>query len=158
MFSSVQYVHIVYNQSLLLFPSETLSLLKCNSPLPSPPGSWQPLFYFLFQCIWLLQVFYMSGSTRCSSFCDWLISLSIVSIRSSLVAQRVKCLPAMWETHVLSLGWEDPRRRKWQPTPVLLPGKSRGRRNLVGYSPWGCKVLDMTGRLNHNDNSNVFKE
>ena len=27
-------------------------------------------------------------------------------------------------------------RRKWQPTPVLLPGKSHGRRSLVGYSPW----------------------
>ena len=34
-------------------------------------------------------------------------------------------------------------RRKWQPTPVLLPGKFHGR-NLVGYSPWGCKELDTT--------------
>ena len=30
-------------------------------------------------------------------------------------------------------------RRKWQPTPVLLPGKSHGRRNMVGYSPWGSQ-------------------
>ena len=30
-------------------------------------------------------------------------------------------------------------RRKWQPTPVLLPGKSHGQRNLAGYSPWGSK-------------------
>ena len=30
-------------------------------------------------------------------------------------------------------------RRKWQPTPVLLPGKSHGQRSLAGYSPWGCK-------------------
>ena len=30
-------------------------------------------------------------------------------------------------------------RRKWQPTPVFLPGKSHGRRSLVGYSPWGYK-------------------
>ena len=28
-------------------------------------------------------------------------------------------------------------RRQWHPTPVLLPGKSHGRRSLVGYSPWG---------------------
>ena len=28
----------------------------------------------------------------------------------------------------------------WQPTPVLLPGKSHGWRSLVGYSPWGCRV------------------
>ena len=38
-------------------------------------------------------------------------------------------------------------RRKWQPTPVLLPGKSLGRRSLVGYSPWGGKELDTTERL-----------
>ena len=31
-----------------------------------------------------------------------------------------------------------PRRRQWHPTPVLLPGKSHGRRSLVGCSPWGC--------------------
>ena len=30
-------------------------------------------------------------------------------------------------------------RKKWQRTPVFLPGKSHGRRNLVGYSPWGQK-------------------
>ena len=38
-------------------------------------------------------------------------------------------------------------RRQWQPTPVLLPGKSHGRRSLVGYSPWGCKESDTTERL-----------
>ena len=37
-----------------------------------------------------------------------------------------------------------PRRRKWQSTPVLLPGKSHGQSNLVGYSPWGRKELDTT--------------
>ena len=34
-----------------------------------------------------------------------------------------------------------------QPTPVLLPGESHEGRSLVGYSPWGCKELDMTERL-----------
>ena len=37
------------------------------------------------------------------------------------------------------------RRRKWQPTPVPLPGKSHGWISLVGYSPWGRKESDMTG-------------
>ena len=37
-----------------------------------------------------------------------------------------------------------PWRRKWYPTPVFLPGKSHGQRNLAGYSPWGCKELDIT--------------
>ena len=37
-----------------------------------------------------------------------------------------------------------PWRRKWQPTPVLLPGKSHGQRSLVGYSPWGHEESDTT--------------
>ena len=37
--------------------------------------------------------------------------------------------------------------RKWQPTPVFLPGKSHGRRSLVDYSQWGCKELDTTEQL-----------
>ena len=40
-----------------------------------------------------------------------------------------------------------PSRRKWQPTPVLLPGEFHGWRSPVGYSPWGCKESDMTERL-----------
>ena len=38
-------------------------------------------------------------------------------------------------------------RRKWHPTPVLLPEKSHGRRSLVGCSPWGRKESDMTERI-----------
>ena len=40
-----------------------------------------------------------------------------------------------------------PWRRKWQPSPVFLPGKSQGQRSLAGYSSWGCKELSMTERL-----------
>ena len=40
-----------------------------------------------------------------------------------------------------------PWRRKWQPTPVFLPGKSHGRGSPVGYSPWGCKESDTTERF-----------
>ena len=40
-------------------------------------------------------------------------------------------------------------RRKWQPTPVFLPGESHGQRALVGYGLWGCKELDMTQKLTH---------
>ena len=36
------------------------------------------------------------------------------------------------------------RRRRWHPTPVLLPGKSHGRRSLVGCSPWGHEESDTT--------------
>ena len=56
----------------------------------------------------------------------------------------VKRLSAMLETQVRSLGREDPWRRKWQSTPLFLPGKSHGQRSLVGYSSWGLKELDTT--------------
>ena len=39
------------------------------------------------------------------------------------------------------------RQLQWHPTPVLLPGKSHGRRSLVGCSPWGHWGSDMTERL-----------
>ena len=38
-------------------------------------------------------------------------------------------------------------RRQWQPTPVLMPDKSHGRRSLVGCSPWGHYELDTTEQL-----------
>ena len=53
----------------------------------------------------------------------------------------------MQKTWVRPLGWEIPWRRKWQPIPVFLPGKSHEQRNLAGYSPWGRKKWDMNERL-----------
>ena len=41
-------------------------------------------------------------------------------------------------------------RRKWQPTPVFLPGESHGQKSLVGYSPWGHKESDTAEQLTHN--------
>ena len=38
-------------------------------------------------------------------------------------------------------------RKKWQPSPVFLPGEFHGLGILVGYSPWGCKESDTTERL-----------
>ena len=49
-----------------------------------------------------------------------------LSLGASLVVQVVKNLPAMQETQVQSLGWEDPWSRKWQPTPVFPPGEPHG--------------------------------
>ena len=61
---------------------------------------------------------------------------------TSLVAQLVKNLPAMWETWVRSLGWEDPLEKGTkgrEPTPVFWPGEFHGL-----YSPWGHKESDTT--------------
>ena len=48
---------------------------------------------------------------------------------------------------VRSLGQEGPWRREWQPSPVVLPGECHGQSSLAGYSSWGHKESDMTGRL-----------
>ena len=74
------------------------------------------------------------------------------------MAQMVKHLSAMQETQDQSMGWEDHQRRKQQPTPVLLPGKSHGQRSLVGYSPWGCKESYMTEGLHFHFNTVVGLE
>jgi len=42
-----------------------------------------------------------------------------------------------------------PWRRKWQPTPVFLPGKSHGQRSWWGYSPWSRKESDTTEVTDH---------
>ena len=58
---------------------------------------------------------------------------------ASFVAQLVKNLPAMWETWVQSLGWEDPLERERLLTPVFWPREFHGL-----YSPWVCKESDTT--------------
>ena len=59
----------------------------------------------------------------------------------------VKSLPAVrepQETRVPSLGGEDPLEEARQPTPVFLPGESRGQSSLAGCSPYAFKELDTT--------------
>ena len=66
----------------------------------------------------------------------------------------VKNLPAMQETGVQSLGWEDlletsvathsSKRQAWQPTPVFLPAEFYGQRSLVGLQSMGRKESDTT--------------
>ena len=45
-----------------------------------------------------------------------------------------------------------PWRKKWQPTPVFLPGKSHGQRSLVGYSLWGRRKVKYERLNNHHQN------
>ena len=56
----------------------------------------------------------------------------------------VKNLPASSGDRFDSWIGKIPWKRKWQPTPVFLPGEFHGQGNLVGYSPLGCKELDNT--------------
>ena len=59
---------------------------------------------------------------------------------------RPRCWEASWKAGALttltpapSAITSEPRRRKWQPTPVFLPGESHGQRSLAGYSSWDRK-------------------
>ena len=70
------------------------------------------------------------------------VSLSWVSY-SVLVAQTVKNQPAMWETWVRSLGWEDPLEEDMTTHSSILAWRIP-MRILVGYCPWGCRESDMT--------------
>ena len=62
----------------------------------------------------------------------------------ALVTQTVKNSPLVQENWVRSLGWKIPWRRKQLPTLIFWPREFHGQRSLAGYSPWGCKELDMT--------------
>ena len=68
------------------------------------------------------------------------------------MAQWLKNMPAMQETQkvqVPSLSQEDPLEKDRQSTPVFLPGKSHGQKNLEGYSPRDHKELDTTEATEH---------
>ena len=105
------------------------------------------------------------GHTAASLPCLWINSrafcqeLNLNRERNGVKGlQTVKCLPAKrerprFDPWVRKIPW----RKKWQPSPVLLPGKFHGWRSLVGYSPWGRKESDTTERLHFHFHS-VKKE
>ena len=68
-------------------------------------------------------------------------------MRASLMAQKIKRLPAMWETQVCFLGQEDPLEKEMAVHSNTLAWKIPWMERLIGYSPWGCKESDMTERL-----------
>ena len=66
---------------------------------------------------------------------DW------VKLVASLVAQAVENPPAMQETQIRSLGWENPLEKEMATHSSILPGKSHGQGKLAGYSPQGHKTV-----------------
>ena len=96
----------------------------------------------------------------CSDICSFLIHLFgflmflfifwiqdffffLIYFRYVSLTQTVKNRRCEFDSWVGKIPW----RRKWQPSPVLLPGKFHGLSSLVGYSPWGRKELDTTEQL-----------
>ena len=59
--------------------------------------------------------------------------------RASLEAQSVKNPPAMQESRVQTLGWEDPLEKEMATHYSILAWEIHGQRRLAGYSPWGRK-------------------
>ena len=63
---------------------------------------------------------------------------------ASLLARSVKNLPAVQETQVRFLGWEDPLEKEIATHSSILAWRIPGERSLVGYSTWGRKESDTT--------------
>ena len=77
---------------------------------------------------------------------DFFLSLClgyVLGLPRWLRGKESTCQCSRYQTHVFNpwvgkISWK----RKWQPTPVFLPGESHGQRSLAGYSPGGLKELD----------------
>ena len=79
------------------------------------------------------------------------VGLAVIKRRASQAALEAKNLLAMRETQETQFHpWvrKIPWRRKWQPSPVFLPGESKGQKSLADYSPCGCKESDT---IEHTD-------
>ena len=128
---------------ILLFPRPSLKMIiKCINP-------WADDMIQLVENTTKLEIFVYMFRKRYSmlSFNNLFQDAIALSSSASLVAQVVKRLLAMQRPEFDPWVGKIPWRRKWQPTPVLLPGKSHGQRSLVGYIPWVRKESDMTERL-----------
>ena len=64
----------------------------------------------------------------------------ILTLWASLVAQKVNNTPAMWETWVRSLSWEDPLEKGTTIHSSILAWRSPWTEDPGRYSPWGCRV------------------
>ena len=99
-----------------------------------------PPFPFLHTTFMAKMCCYLSCELRISQLLDLYIDSCLLVYRLTWGLRRWSVylqwgIPG-FNPWVRKISW----RRKWQPTPVFLPGKSHGWRSLVGYSPWSHKV------------------
>ena len=92
----------------------------------------------IFNCLWYTLKKKLETLWSQDAFC--MVGLPRWLSGSESVCQCRRCRFDAW---VRKIPWS----RKWQPTLVLLPGKSQGQRSLVGYRPWDSKELDLTDPL-----------
>ena len=105
-------------------------------------------FFLACRCDGLCELIFQCSSQPCIPGIN-LIWLWCIPLFASLVAKMVKNPPAMQETWLQSLGWEDPVEKGTATTPVFWPGEFHGQRIPAGYSPRGHKESDMTEQLSH---------
>ena len=100
-----------------------------------PPVFFGVVFFFSFLYLWVY-------------FC--LAIYSCLNFPGGSSGKESTCQCRRWRRSGFS-PWvgKIPWRRKWQPTPVFLPGEAYGQRSLAGYSPWGHKESDMTEAAEH---------
>ena len=65
----------------------------------------------------------------------------------SVVESTCQCRRHRFDPWVGKIPWK----KKWQPTPVFLPGNSHEQGSLVSYSPWGCKIVRHDLAINSNN-------
>ena len=142
-FCSIKYIYIKYicippsiSRAFSSSPAETLYPLDTNSPFYNASRPWQPPLYLLF--------YEFDYSRSHSSTLAWKIPWMEEPGRlQSTGSQRVG---HDWATS-LSLFTFMHWRRKWQPTPVFLPGESQGRGSLLGCHLWGRTSRTRLKRL-----------
>ena len=77
---------------------------------------------------------------------EWAITKPTYTRASFLVAKTVENLPALQETPVQLLGWEDPLKKGMATHSGILAREFYEQRSLVGYTPWGHKESDTCNR------------
>ena len=102
------------------------------------------IFHFIY--IYIYIYIYTHTHTHTYIYCCCLFfKLKYSGLPKWLSGKESACQAEGFDPLVGKIPW----RRKWQLTPVSLPGKPHGWRSLAGYSPWGRKELDMIEWLNH---------
>ena len=101
---------------------------NCQHPLDHGKGKRVPEKHLLL-LYWLCQSLWLRGSNKLWKF--WWLSGE---------ESACQCRRHWFDPWIGKISWK----RKWQPTPVVLPGKSHGQRNVASCSPWGWK------RVGHN--------
>ena len=150
---------------------ETLGPLNNNSPLPTLPVPGNPHLTFClcelgssrYFCKWNYTAFVFTSrliSLRMSRVLPYCVACVRISFLFTPEQYMYKGFPGDSDGKEPACNAGDlglipvrkiPWKRKWQPTPIFLPGESHQQRSLAGYSPWCCKESDTTEWLSTND-------